>query len=370
MELRLKTGIEVLPDRWVRLGKIMEPGAPGSFDSSVTGDPCIVRDQRHSYRMFYFAQRHEDGGEANCNAHAVCSSFPESVVGTWRKLGPIEYVNPSSLVGDTHKPWILMDPYEPNTPVRIGGEYWLFTVTYRGVQKIVQVATSASLGGPWKVRPTPVLVPGDAADFDGYHTDSVTAYWFADRGEILLFYKGYPKEPQLSQPHSPYGSCTAVATMKPSDARAHKVDTVLMPSTDQSHWTSGWVGPLQILPALKGGWYGLLSASPTPPASIEEEPTMREPAPSLGGWAYTAAEWPVEGWKAFEQPIEWIDDIPEEYQREGEGVNLWRHHVVLDPEGRMYLFYNTGPYGRERMFGRRSVEKAIFVGHQEHDNAI
>ena len=91
---------------------------------------------------------------------------------------------------------------------------------------------------------------------------------------------------------------------------------------------------------------------------------MREPAPSLGGWAYTAAEWPVEGWRAFDQPIEWISNIPDENQRAGEGVNLWRHHVVLDPKGRMYLFYNSGPYGHERMFGRRSVGKVTFAGHQ------
>ena len=82
---------------------------------------------------------------------------------------------------------------------------------------------------------------------------------------------------------------------------------------------------------------------------------MREPAPSLGGWAYTAAEWPIQGWRALKEPIEWIEDVPEEARQTGEGVNFWRHHAVIGADGSMYLFYNTGPYGHERMFGRRAV---------------
>jgi hypothetical protein len=82
---------------------------------------------------------------------------------------------------------------------------------------------------------------------------------------------------------------------------------------------------------------------------------MREPAPSLGGWAHTPEDWPVQGWHVSDHPIEWIDDIPREARLAGETVNLWRHHVVIVPDGTMYLFYNSGPYGQERMFVRRTL---------------
>ena len=82
---------------------------------------------------------------------------------------------------------------------------------------------------------------------------------------------------------------------------------------------------------------------------------MREPAPSLGGWAHTPEDWPVQGWHVSDRPIEWIEDIPREARQSGEAVNLWRHHVVIVPDGTMYLFYNSGPYGQERMFVRRTL---------------
>jgi hypothetical protein len=193
---------------------------------------------------------------------------------------------------------------------------------------------------------------GDEYAFDGYHVDAVSAYWFEAREEILIYYMGYPCRPQPDQTRTPFGSSNAVAILRPGDRMAAKKGKIIAPSAVPDHWTAGYVGGLQILPAADGGWYGILNASPTPPATVEEEPMMREPAPSLGGWAYTPDEYPLKGWQVMEKPIERIDEIPAQAINAGEGVNLWRHHLVLMADHSMYLLYNSGPYGNERLFGR------------------
>jgi hypothetical protein len=54
------------PANWKRLGIALQRGGPDAYDASVTGDPCIVWDEdANRYRMFYFAQRHENGKEIN-----------------------------------------------------------------------------------------------------------------------------------------------------------------------------------------------------------------------------------------------------------------------------------------------------------------
>ncbi|MDD5367830.1 MAG: hypothetical protein PHQ40_01995 [Anaerolineaceae bacterium] len=329
----------------------MKRGTPGAFDDSVTGDPCIVWDQVHQhYHLYYFAQKHTMDHEINSNALAVSTGY--SCFNRWSKLGALIYSNPEALCGDAHKPWILMDPYRVNTAALVDGKFWLFTVSFRGKTKVIQAANSSSLEGPWQVIPKPVVDIGQPGDFDGYHVDAVTAYWFEERGEILIFYMGYPRSPQPDQEHTPYGSNNAAAVMRPGDEMAKKLGKVIKPSSDQNHWTRGYIGGLQIIPAFDGGWYGILNASPTPPAPLEREPSMREPAPSLGGWCYTPEIWPVHGWVIDEQPIEWIQDIPKKGLRAGEGVNLWRHHIVILSDRSMYLLYNSGSYGNERMFGR------------------
>jgi len=343
--------LEGPPSAWERLGPVMERGTAGEFDATITGDPCIVWDSaRGTYHMFYFAQ----SPSGSSNGHAVSRSASEVGPGAWRKLGPLTYANPEALLGQTHKPWVMQDPYRPNIPATIDGEYWLFTVSFRGMTKVIQVATSASLDGPWRVRPGAVLDVGPREAFDGYHVDTVTAYWFAERAQILLFFKGYPREPQPDQPLSPFGSSNAAAVMRPGDAAAEKLGKVIAPASQPGHWAAGWVGGLQVLPARQGGWYGLINASPTPPAPVEDEGLMREPPPSQGGWAYTRAAWPVSGWQVAEQPIEWVRDLPPAAIQAGERVNLWRHHLLVFPSGELYLYYNSGAYGQERMFVRRA----------------
>jgi hypothetical protein len=336
---------------WHRLGHIIEQGKSGEFDSGVLGDPCIVWDSdRECHHMFYFAQAQTDSGELNCNAHAVSTKGVGP--GVWQKRGPLVYENAEDLCGDTHKPWILMDPYHPNRAAQVDGKYWLFTVSFRGLNKVIQAATATTLDGPWLVTPQPVVDLGDEDAFDGYHVDAVSAYWFEEQGKILIYYMGYPRDPQADQTRSPFGSSNAVAVLQPGERSAKKMGKIIAPSTVPNHWTAGYVGGLQILPAADGGWYGILNASPTPPAPVEEEPMIREPAPSLGGWAHTSEQYPVKGWQAMEEPIEWINDIPQRAIRAGEGVNLWRHHLVLLPNRSIYLLYNTGSYGNERLFGR------------------
>jgi hypothetical protein len=340
------------PANWKRLGIALQRGGPDAYDASVTGDPCIVWDEdANRYRMFYFAQRHENGKEINSIVQALAQT-DMIIPNRWRKLGPVVYRNPDVLLGDAHKPWIMMDPYRPNIPAKVEGKYWLFASIWHRHTKRIQLATADTLSGPWEVRPEPVIDLGSKSSFDGYHNDTVTAYWFAEREQILLFYKGYPAQPQPDQLHSPYGSSSAVAVMRVSDRKARKLGKILSPISHTDHWLAGWVGGIQVFPAAQGGWYGLLNGSPTPPDSVEREPEMREPAPSLGGWAYTAQEWPVSGWEPEATPIEWIEDIPAEAQANGEGVNIWRHHGFVTPDGKLYLLYNSGCYGQEQLFLR------------------
>lgn len=338
------------------LGIALARGGRGAFDESVTGDPCIVWDEEAgTYRMFYFAQRHEGRREVNCCAQALLTARDRVTEGAWEKLGPIVFEDPSMLDSAAHKPWILMDPTRPGQPVRLEGVYRLYFVDRRGVHKIIRMATSASLGGPWKIAPGTVMDVGSAGDFDAYHADTVTAYWFARQGKIVLFYKGYPSSAQPGQTLSPFGSSTAVAQMTPGASRAAKLGQILLPSNHPADWTRGWTSGLQLFAAAGGGWYGLITASPTPPADIREEPEMREPAPSLGGWAYTPLSWPVSGWKVAGGPIITLEGIPEAARQNGERVNLWRHHLLVHQNGELYLFYNAGSYGQERMFVRKAT---------------
>lgn len=350
--------LTALPSNWKRVGNILERGKAGAYDSSVTGDPCIVRDDSiPGYRMFYFGQKHVQGKEVNTIAQAVAHSPQEFDKKSWQKLGPIEYVNPEILKGEAHKPWILMDPYQPNSPVRLEGVYWLFMAVWQGIHKQIMVATARDLSGPWTVKPEIVVSRGESGAFDEYHADTVTAYWFEKQQRILIFYKGYPRLPQQNQIFSPYGSSIGVALLEPGNSAAIKHGKIIEPSTSVDHWATGWIGGIQLFPASNGGWYGLLNASPTPPASPEDEPEMREPAPSLGGWAYTAEPWPLAGWQLHNAPIERLEDVHATAVANGECVNFWRHHILVTAKEVAYLFYNSGSYGQERMFLRKAQLK-------------
>lgn len=338
---------------WKHIGQAIDRGSINTYDADVTGDPCIVWDEEiESWRMFYFAQKRDnEEKEMNSIAHATNPDIEFPGTGHWQKEGPVKYTNPDVVGSGAHKPWILMDPYKPNRAVKIDNQYILFSVTYIEDNKVIHIGRSPSLNGPWTMNPDPILNRGGKGDFDDYHVDTITAYWFEERKKILLFYKGYPSEAQSDQPYSPYGSSTAAALIDPLNNKVVKLGKIIIPSNES--FMSGWISTPQLFPADKGGWYGLITGSPSAPDSIEKEPHMREPAPSLGGWAYTPEEFPISGWKLLSDPITTLENIPMEAKEWGETVNLWRHHILVLTDGSLRLYYNSGAYGNERMFCRK-----------------
>ena len=357
MSIALRSSLK----EWKFEGRAIERGCAGEIDCDVTGDPCIVFDDDAAcYRMFYFAQRHDaQRNEQNSVAQALSAGKTGIGPGSWNKIGAVEYTNADRLLGGQgHKPWIVMDPGNPNRAVRPDGRYWLLVVSYIDGSKVIQRARAERLAGPWLLDEYPLIVPGGREEFDGYHVDTVTAYWFADREEVLFFYKGYPARPQPQQSGAPWGSSLAAAVMGADDDRPRKLGPLFPPVEEAGHWLSGWVSSVQLVPRTGGGFWGLVSGSPTPPDSIEREPSMREPAPSLGGWLYTEAEFPVSGWKAEASPIIAIDDLPSGAAAAGMGTNLWRHHLLGPVSGRYYLLCNSGRYGEERMFMRSAPADA------------
>lgn len=310
--------------------------------TSVSGDPCIVWDNAiNGWRMVFF---YSPPG----HAQAVCLNRDDLGPGNWRMEGPLSVTNPE-VVGSFHKPFIVMDPDHPNHAALIGGRYCLLVVNERNGKKQVQRAWSERLAGPWTFEPGVLIPTGAEGDFDAKHTDAVTGYYFAGRGEFLYFYMGYPKKAQPRR-ISPFGSAQAVATQRLGDKTVTKLGVILEPCQQAGHWASGWVGGLQILRGSQHRWVAALNASPTAPDPGKKEVWTEEPPPSLGGFAWCDEEWPVRGWHFEPEPIEWVKDIPKEALDAGEGVNLWRQFIHVMPDGRADLFYNSGFYGREQLY--------------------
>lgn len=63
----------------------------------------------------------------------------------------------------------------------------------------------------------------------------------------------------------------------------------------------------------------------------------------------------MKNWHLLPQPTEWIEDLPVEVIADGEGTNLWRHHALVLPDGRIAVYYNSGEYGRERLYMKVSA---------------
>lgn len=343
------------PSDWNPTGIVLEHGQTGQYDCHVIGDPCIVWDEaQQRYRMYYFAQNHtEDGREINQNALALSKSKTEVGAGDWRKVGLLEYTNREVIGDNGHKAFVVLDPYRPNVPARINDRYWHFLAVYRGYNKVIMVAKAKKLDGPWTLQEEPVLELGETDTFDGYNCDSPTAYWFASENRILLFYKGYPRTPQPDQPLSPLGSTAAAALMSPTEFIAQKQGKITQLPPDEKHWAKGWMSTPQIFKAAQGGWYGIANASSETPAPVEEEPAMREPAPSRGGWLYTPEEFPTKGWRFFDRPFSWI----EASQKAGEGDSWWKHGVLVQEDGSFYLYYHAGCYGHEFLYGQKTQIK-------------
>ncbi len=333
---------------------VLQRGEKGSFDGGVVGDPCIVWDDEiRSWRMFYFASPgigKDELPRGRIAGMAISRSTEAIEPGDWRKTGPARVANPFREIAERngHKFWVVMDPSASNRAARMDGRFWgMFIV---GVNKHVYAAWTKSLGEPWTVIEKPILSPGQAnGAFDGKHCDTPTAYWFADRSEILIFYKAYPREPQNNQPKAQFGSSSVVAWWRPGDQAARKADQIVIPGRSETAFVRGWVGGFQLLRDQKQGiWYALLSGSPTAPA----DDSHREPAPSLGGWAVCSAKNPDSGWTILESvsPFVTPERLSEPERQAGLGVNFWRHHLLVTPSGKARIFFNSGPYGKEQMY--------------------
>ena len=332
-----------IPYNWKRLGLVL-PRDERAGISSVAGDPCIVWDaELPGWRMVLFFS-------PPGHAHAICRSREDIGPGRWEMVGPLEFTNPGDLAGNsTHKPFFIMDAHRPNAAACINNLYWLVTVSHRSGHKVIQRAYAKLLGGPWTVERGVLIDTGPELDFDSKHTDAVSAFHFPETNDILYFYMGYPSTPQ-DRKISRYGSAQAVAVQKDGESTARKLGIVLAPCEQKGHWASGWVGGLQLLPGADHRWIAVMNASPTAPNPEDGAIYREEPPPSLGGFAYCDEDWPVKGWKWCPKPIEWIEDIPAEALGDGEGVNLWRQHILCLPGGKMALFYNSGSYGKEQLY--------------------
>src|ERR1700722_4461910 len=184
-----------IPNAWVRKGLVLTNEAGGK-GSGVSGDPCIVWDDAiKGWRMVFF---HTPEG----HAQAINLNQKDPALGQWKLEGPLPVTNPA-VVGGFHKPFIVMDPNEPNHAAKVNGRYYLLVVNFKDGHKQVQRAWSQKLAGPWTFEPDALIPVGTGADFDAKHTDAVTGYYFPDRKEFLYFYMGYPAKAQAREV-SPY----------------------------------------------------------------------------------------------------------------------------------------------------------------------
>jgi hypothetical protein len=330
-----------IPTRWTRRGLVI----PRAAEHGVVGDPCIVWDDEiGAWRMVLFCQ---PGG----HGQAICRRHTDGVPDRWSPVEPIPFRGPNL---STHKPYIVQEAHRPNRAAKIKGEYWLLGVMDGGGHKFIQRARAASLAGPWTWDAEPLIPRGGPGEFDGKHADAVSGFYFPERDEVLYYYMGYPRQAQ-PRALSPWGNAQGIATQKADTPAATKLGEYLAPVPRPGHWAGGYLGGLQLLPGKKHRWVALLNASPTTPNPEDTSIAREEPAPSLGGWAWCDEEWPVRNWHLEPRPMEWIEDLPPEAIAGGEGTNLWRHHALVLPEGRVAVYYNSGFYGREQLYLKLSA---------------
>jgi len=336
-----------IPTAWTRRGLVI-PRPVDQDNYGVMGDPCIVWDEEISnWRMVLFCDPPGHG-------QSICLHQTDGVPDLWSPVEPIPFTEPAL---KTHKPYIVQEAHRPNRAAKINGEYWLLGVMYGPGQKFIQRARSKSLAGPWTWDLSPLIPKGGPGEFDEKHTDAVTGFYFPERDEVLYYYMGYPAKAQ-ARPISPWGNAQGVAVQKADAPTATKLGVHLPPIPQAGHWASGYYGGLQIMPGKKHRWIALLNASPTAPTPEDKSIAREEPAPSLGGWAYCDEEWPVKNWHLLPQPMEWIEDLPPEALAKGEGTNLWRHHALVLPDGRVAVYYNSGYYGEEQLYLKLSADRS------------
>jgi len=335
-----------IPTRLTHAGLVLpRPQVLSAQGQGVIGDPCIVHDEAiGGLRMFLFM-------DPPGHAQAICRSTTAVGPGQWELLGPLTFTNPQAAIDQTtHKPFVVQYADRPNHAARIQGRFCLVSVAHSPgwVHKYIHRAWSVSLAGPWTWDEEALIAVGAPDAFDGKHADAVTGFYFPESEEIVYFYMGYPLTAQ-ARPHSPYGNAQGVAVQK-LGGPCVKLGEYLPPHPRPGHWASGWLGGMQILPGREHRWIGLLNASPTVPDPHSREVFREEPPPSLGGFAWCDEEFPIANWHFIEEPLCWLDAIPEPARQAGEGTNLWRHNALALDDGRLAIFYNSGFYGREQLY--------------------
>jgi hypothetical protein len=326
-----------IPAKFTRHGLVI---ARTQLHDGVVGDPCIVWDAEiNTWRMVLFCH---PGG----HGQTICLHAANGLPTKWSPVEPIPFTDPSVI---THKPYIVQEAYQPNRAAKINGEYWLLGVAIVAGRKHIHRARAKSLAGPWQWDPGVLIPQGGPGSFDEKHTDAVSGFYFPERDEVLYYYMGYPATPQ-PRPISPWGNAQGFATQKADAPTVTKHGEYLPPCPQAGHWASGYLGGVQIFPGKSHKWVALLNASPTAPVLEDNSIAREEPAPSLGGWAWCDEEWPVKNWHYEPQPMEWVKDILPDALADGEGTNLWRHHGLVLPDGRVAVYYNSGYYGQEQLY--------------------
>ena len=332
---------------------VIPRGESNTIDNRVAGDPCIVWDKSiNTWRMFYFGGGTDDEGNYETTGMAIAKSAENIASGDWTKIGEINISNPEDIMDPrmAHKWWVVMEAHQFNRAAVIEGKYWsLFTCTVNN-NKHIQAAWAEKLAGPWNVLSKPILSP-DENFLDGKHCDTPTAYWFPNNNRVVIFYKAYPKYPQKNQAGSEYGSGTVLAYWNLKDSVANKIRVMQRPGQMEG-WNQGWMSTPQIFYNPKEDfWYGLINGSPTPP----EDESHREPAPSLGGWVRSKTNEINSEWIPMNEysPLKYPSDLTKEEQHAGLGTNFWRHHLLVTPEGKARIFFNSGFYGKEQMYSWR-----------------
>jgi hypothetical protein len=346
------SAINYMEAKWKLDTRVILPRGPkDAFDSGVVGDPCIVWDaEENAWCMFYFAGGKDINLKGLSSTGMALSRSAEQIgPSDWRKVGPVAFSNPEALNDKSswQKWFVVMVAGKNNQAAKINGKYWSMFVSKKEGHKVIQVASSTKLAGPWEVRKKAILT-NDPEGYDGRSCDTPTAFWFESEKRVMIFYKAYPRVPQKDQPGSPFGSCTVLAYWNPGDSVAQKKLPLLQPGIDQT-WIRGWVGGVQLLyNSVTDKWYGLMNGSPTPP----EDKSNREPAPCIGGWIMCNSNDLSKGWKVdtTHSPLLYPENLTKAELDAGMGVNFWRHHLLTTPGGQARIFFNSGKYGTEQMY--------------------
>src|SRR5581483_316463 len=150
----------LIPSQWQRKGLVLAKAAGGP-GSHVVGDPCVVFDEELlGWRMFLFFDPPGHG-------QALCTGPDPASPGAWKLAGPLNFANPQGILGgNTHKPFVVMDPHRPNYAAHVDGRYCLLSVSFRDGHKVVQQAWSRSLAGPWELEPSALIDTGPEDGFD------------------------------------------------------------------------------------------------------------------------------------------------------------------------------------------------------------